>query len=133
MQNLHRCYLTLGVSEDATKEETTKAFRDLARQYHPDKSAGGQSSADEERMKEINGAFKTLSATWKLALEDGKGGKRARGRGATGVGINRSRHLRCGAYSPGNSTATASPSSSTTRTRDSLSHSPELLRSQRMR
>jgi DnaJ-class molecular chaperone len=124
VQNLHRCYLTLGVSEDATKDETIKAFRDLARRYHPDKSAGG-SSADEEQMKEINGAFKTLSATWKLEIEDGKGGKSARGRGAAGVGINRSR-LGCGAYSPGNSTATASPSSSATRTPDSLSHSPEL-------
>ena len=125
VQNLHHCYLTLGVSKDATKEEITKAFKDLARQHHPDKSAGG-SSASEERMKEINGAFRTLSETWKLELDDGKGGTSAKGRGAAGVEINRARRPGVGAFSPGNSTTPASPSSSTTLTPGSLSHSPEL-------
>ena len=51
-------YETLGVSRDANKEELKRAYRRLARQYHPDvnKEAGA-----EERFKEINRAYEVLS------------------------------------------------------------------------
>jgi DnaJ-domain-containing protein 1 len=42
-------YLVLEVPEDATKEQILKAWRRMARRYHPDAEGG-----DEERMKAIN-------------------------------------------------------------------------------
>lgn len=52
-------YSTLGVSREATPEEIKKAFRKLARQYHPD-TAKDKAKA-EEKFKEINEAHEVLS------------------------------------------------------------------------
>ncbi len=52
-------YQTLGVSKTASQDEIKKAFRKLARQYHPDKHPGDKSS--EEKFKEVNQAYETLS------------------------------------------------------------------------
>ena len=52
-------YKVLGVSEAATAEEIKRAFRKLARQYHPDKNPNDK--AAEERMKEISEASDVLS------------------------------------------------------------------------
>ncbi|MDJ0535666.1 MAG: molecular chaperone DnaJ [Xenococcaceae cyanobacterium MO_207.B15] len=51
-------YQILGVSRDANKEEIKRAYRRLARKYHPDvnKEAGA-----EERFKEVNRAYEVLS------------------------------------------------------------------------
>lgn len=51
-------YEILGVSRDTDKEEIKRAYRRLARKYHPDvnKEAGA-----EERFKEINRAYEVLS------------------------------------------------------------------------
>ena len=51
-------YETLGVSKDASIEEIKKAYRRLARQYHPDVN---KEKGTEEKFKEINGAFSVLS------------------------------------------------------------------------
>jgi curved DNA-binding protein len=51
-------YETLGVSKDATQEEIKKAYRKLARKYHPDISKEADAV---ERMQEINVAYDTLS------------------------------------------------------------------------
>jgi len=50
-------YLVLGVSKDATEGEIKRAFRELARQHHPDVNPtdGG------ERFREINEAYAVLS------------------------------------------------------------------------
>ncbi len=50
-------YEILGVNSDATQDEIKKAYRKLARKYHPDvnKDAGA-----EEKFKEINGAYEVL-------------------------------------------------------------------------
>jgi molecular chaperone DnaJ len=52
-------YQTLGVSKDASDEEIKKAYRKLARQYHPDKNPGD--AAAEEKFKEISAAHDVLA------------------------------------------------------------------------
>ena len=52
-------YQTLGVSKNADKEEIKKAYRKLARKYHPDMNPGNKAS--EEKFKEINEAYEVLS------------------------------------------------------------------------
>lgn len=51
-------YEILGVSRDADKEEIKRAYRRLARKYHPDVN---KESGAEERFKEINRAYEVLS------------------------------------------------------------------------
>src|SRR3984957_2158292 len=52
-------YEILGVKKSASAEEIRKAFRKLARKYHPDVNPGDKSA--EERFKDINGANEVLS------------------------------------------------------------------------
>lgn len=55
-------YDTLGVERNAPEEEIKKAFRRLARQYHPDlQNSESQKKAAEEKFKEINEAYEVLS------------------------------------------------------------------------
>ncbi|MGB7273377.1 MAG: molecular chaperone DnaJ [Geitlerinemataceae cyanobacterium] len=51
-------YEMLGVSRDADKEEVKRAYRRLARKYHPDVN---KEEGAEERFKEINRAYEVLS------------------------------------------------------------------------
>ncbi|OQY36628.1 MAG: J domain-containing protein [Chloroflexota bacterium] len=60
-------YKVLGVNRDATQEDIKKAFRKLARKYHPDVK-GSESS--EEKFKEINEAYQVLSDTEKRQKYD---------------------------------------------------------------
>src|SRR5262245_59893293 len=52
-------YKTLGVSETATPEELKKAYRRLAKKYHPDANPNDASAA--ERFKDISEAHSVLS------------------------------------------------------------------------
>src|SRR5690349_21037254 len=52
-------YKILGVSKTASEDEIRKAFRKLARQYHPD--VAGNKAGAEEKFKEINEAYEVLS------------------------------------------------------------------------
>lgn len=52
-------YQTLGLSKNASQDEIKKSFRKLARQYHPDKNPGDK--AAEDKFKEVNQAYETLS------------------------------------------------------------------------
>ncbi len=61
MQNLQKInyYKILDVSTDASNEEIKKAFRKLARVYHPDINPGDKTA--EEKFKQINEAYDILS------------------------------------------------------------------------
>jgi curved DNA-binding protein len=60
-------YSTLGVARSATAEDIKKAFRKLARKYHPDVSKEPDADA---RMKEVNEAYTVLSDPERRAAYD---------------------------------------------------------------
>lgn len=60
-------YATLGVTRDASADEIKKAFRKLARKYHPDVS---KETDAEKKMQEVNEAYTVLSDTEKRAAYD---------------------------------------------------------------
>jgi len=61
-------YKALGVSKGASAEEIKKAYRKLARKYHPDANKGD--AASEERFKEISEAYNVLSDSKRRAEYD---------------------------------------------------------------
>jgi curved DNA-binding protein len=60
-------YETLGLSDNASESEIKKAYRKLARQYHPDVN---KEASAEEKFKEINAAYEVLSDKDKKAQYD---------------------------------------------------------------
>lgn len=64
-------YQILGVSKDASQEDIKKAYRRLARKYHPDLNPGDK--AAEEKFKEINEAYAVLGDPQKRAEYDRAG------------------------------------------------------------
>lgn len=82
-------YQELGVSRSATTDEIRKAFRKLAKQFHPDTNPGDK--AAEERFKQVSAAFDILGdATKKKKFDAGEidadGRETMRGFGGTGGG-----------------------------------------------
>ena len=71
-------YKILGVGKNASDEEIKKAYRKLARKYHPDTNAGDKQA--EERFKEISQANDVLSDPEKRKAYD-------RGTGPFGFGV----------------------------------------------
>jgi DnaJ-class molecular chaperone len=61
-------YTTLGVKKDASQEEIQKAYRKLAKKFHPDLNPGNKKA--EGKFKEIAGAYNLLSDANKRARFD---------------------------------------------------------------
>lgn len=59
MQQVRNYYEILGIPRNASNDDIKKAFRKLARQYHPDVNPGDNTTV--ERFKDINEAYDTLS------------------------------------------------------------------------
>ena len=55
-------YTVLGVKPDASDEEVKRAYRELARKYHPDNYQNNPlADLAEEKMKEINEAYESIT------------------------------------------------------------------------
>lgn len=83
-------YQELGVSRSASTDEIRKAFRKLAKQFHPDTNPGNKDA--EERFKQVSAAFDILGdAAKKKKFDAGEidadGRETARGFGGAGGGF----------------------------------------------
>ena len=62
-------YKVLGVSPNASDEEIKKAYRRLAKQYHPDRNPGDATAA--KKMQEVNAAYEQIKNPEKAQKQQG--------------------------------------------------------------
>lgn len=80
-------YAILGVDKSATKDELKKAYRKLAKKYHPDANPDNKKQA-EMKFKEVNEAYSVLSDDNKRAQYDRFGSNFENMGGGYGAGFN---------------------------------------------
>ena len=89
-------YKILGVSKNASDAEIKKAFKTMARKYHPDMHPENEKAAWTEKFKDLNEAYTVLSDKQKRTIYDQVGqsdyqnyarggGASSRGRGSSGA------------------------------------------------
>lgn len=77
-------YKVLGVTRDATDDEIKKAYRELARKYHPDNYAGNPlADLVEEKMKEVNEAYDQIQKERAPGASGSSGGGHTSGAGGS--------------------------------------------------
>ena len=76
-------YEVLGVNKNATDEELKKAYRKLAKKYHPDANPDNKAEA-EAKFKEVNEAYENLSDPQKRKMYDQFGHNGPQGFGGAG-------------------------------------------------
>ena len=64
-------YKVLGLSPDASDEEVKKAYRPLAKKYHPDRNPGDQEAA--RKMQEVNAAYEQIKNPEKFTQQQSGG------------------------------------------------------------
>lgn len=81
-------YKVLGVSPDATDDEIKRAYRRLAKQYHPDRNPGDEMAA--QKMQQINAAYEQIKNPEKAAHSQPGYGQQGGygGYGYSGYGYN---------------------------------------------
>ena len=76
-------YEVLGVNKNATEDEIKKAYRKLAKKYHPDANPDNKEEA-EAKFKEVNEAYENLSDPQKRRMYDQFGANGPQGFGGQG-------------------------------------------------
>lgn len=76
-------YEVLGITKGASDDEIKKAYRKMAKKYHPDVN---KEPGAEEKFKEVNEAYEVLSDSQKKAMYDQYGHAGVDGQGAGGFG-----------------------------------------------
>ena len=79
-------YQILGVDRNATDEEIKRAYRRLAKQYHPDANPGDENAA--KKMQEINDAYDRIKNPEKQQSAGGSQGYNPYGQSYGGYGYN---------------------------------------------